>query len=154
MSFPFLFGHLFWFHLTCHIPHKSASCFQGIGDTDREFVSIHLYLSIMMVRSRGMPLNSSSEALSWRLATLEPEATPPNHIRTLTYVKSIIDEQHRVLIPWVYFLIKCLDNRCLWYAFTNNASSYGWPVLVLPWYSQISLAQGILQYWVKLPSFT
>lgn len=154
MSFPFLFGHLFWFHLTCHIPHKSASCFQGIGDTDREFVSIHLYLSIMMVRSRGMPLNSVALRPSLDAWLRSQKVTPPKHIWTPTYVKSIINEQHWVLIPWVYFLIKCLDNRCLWYAFTNNASSYGWPILVLPWYSQTSLAQGILQYWVKLPSFT
>lgn len=45
MSFPFLFSHLFWFDLTCHVPHKLTSCLGGTGDLmDRWFACTHLYL--------------------------------------------------------------------------------------------------------------
>lgn len=66
-----------------------------------------------MVRSRGMPLNSLALRPSFDAWLRSQKLTPPNHIWTPTYVKSKINEQHQVLIPWVYFLIKCLDNRCL-----------------------------------------
>lgn len=145
MSFPFLFSHLFWFHFTCHISHKSGILFwKDWGH--RQIVCMYSSVSEF----------SDSEELGYASELCGPEAlywlTRGSGARRLLlqithetpiYVKSVINEQHWVLIPWVYFSIKCLDNRCLWYTFTNNASARGWPILVPLWYSQTSLAQAL-----------